>query len=69
MRQPEEARAIYKKLRTIAKEKETFTISSCYRCFGLGKHYSSDWQECIDKLIAKGELEKADGGYRLRRNK
>ena len=67
MKRPKESRAIYRKLRTIAKGGEVFRVGSCIIQFSLGKHFTDDWQECIDKLIAKGELEEAKGGYRLRR--
>ena len=67
MKEPSEIRAIYNRLRTIAKDGNVFTVTNCITRFGCGMHYSEDWYECIEKLITKGRLIKTKHGYKQRR--
>lgn len=55
MKEPREKGAINKEIRIIGKRQDTFTRDDCRDAY-LGEHYIGDWQECLERLVAKGKI-------------
>lgn len=64
---PKERRAIYHKLGIIGRAMLLFNRFDCYDYFGYGKHFSSDWQKCINSMVKRGKLvAHPEGKYSLK---
>jgi len=55
MIRPNERLSIINRIRATARRKSPFAFTHLLEN-RMGRHYSEDWQECLDYLVEKGEL-------------